>query len=277
MTTHQHKCEQFKRMHSQDNILLLPNAWDAGTAVLMEQLGFPAIGTTSAGIAFANGYPDNEAMEREVMLEAVARIIERVNIPVSVDLESGYGISAAEVGDTVSKIIVAGGSGANIEDYKGKLLPIGEASERILAAKQAISNTGLSFVLNARTDCFLRLKSISVEECLKQTIQRAHAYLEAGADCIFVPGVTDHTIIAKLVKEINAPLNILGAYSGSSAGSLSDLQALGVKRVSIGGSLALLAFAEIKRTLETMKAEGTFEYASKAMTNAEMNNIMDKN
>jgi len=274
--TQQQKCERFKRMHTEENILLLPNAWDAGTAALMESLGFLAIATTSAGIAFANGYPDNETMQREKMLAAVARIIERVDIPVSVDLESGYGNSAADVGDTVSQIIIAGGAGANIEDYKGKLLPIEEATERILAAKQAVDKSGLLFVLNARTDCFLRLKKMSVAECLKQTIERAHAYIAAGADCIFVPGVTDKSMIATLVKEVKVPLNILGAYSGTSAGSLSELSALGVKRVSIGGSLALLAFAEIKKTLETMKGEGTFEYASKALTNAELNHIMDK-
>lgn len=278
LTTQRAKGEAFRSLHRGPELLLLPNAWDAGSAVLMENSGFRAIATTSSGIAFAQGRPDGEKIGRSRMLEVVARIAERVSIPVSADLETGYGAEPEDVAETIREAIAAGAVGANVEDGTADagepLLPLERSVDRLRAARAAADSSGIPFVLNGRTDPYLRLRAAPPEERFAESVRRAHAYREAGADCIFVPGVADAATIGRLVQEIGAPVNVLGAFSGASAPALLELQRLGVRRVTIGGSVALYAWRAVRRALEEMRASGTFSYASEAISNAEMNRLM---
>ncbi len=272
------KAELFAKLHRGPDILMLPNAWDVGSAVIMAQAGFAAIATTSAGIAVACGYADGEIIGRSQMLEVAARIAAKVAVPVTADLETGYGPQPSDVAETIRQAIAAGLVGANIEDGAldagAPLRDIEGASDRIRAARETADAAGIPFVVNARVDCFLKRPKVDRADNFAETVRRAQAYLEAGAGCIFVPGVADEETITALVREIGAPINLLGAFSGTSGLPLSDLQRIGVRRVSLGGSLSLAALGLVRRVCEELRSEGTFSYASKALTNAEMNRLM---
>lgn len=267
----------FKTLHEGPDILILPNAWDVGSAVIMAQAGFPAIATTSSGIAFAQGYPDGERISRDEMLQVVARIARKVSVPVTADLEAGYGPRPEDVAETVRRAIRAGVVGANFEDGTGRasdpLFDLTLGAERIRAAREAADAEGVPFVVNARTDGYLRRRELGKAN-FDDAVRRANAYREAGADCLFVPGVVDAETIGKLVAAIDGPLNILAALSGVPAPPLAELQALGVARVSIGGSLALAALALVRRSAEELLAAGTYSYAGDALANAELNRLM---
>ena len=272
------KAELFAKLHLGPDILMLPNAWDVGSAVIMAQAGFPAIATTSAGVAVACGYADGENIGRDQMLEAVARIADKVSVPVTADLETGYGPHPADVNDTIRQAISIGLVGANIEDSgldaSTPLQEIEGAADRIRAARAAADAADIPFVINARADCYLKRPKLDPSDNFAETVRRAEAYLEAGAGCIFVPGVADAETIAGLVREIDAPINLLGAFSGTAALPLPELQRLGVRRVSLGGSLSLAVLAMVRRVCEEILTEGTFSYAPSALTNAEMNRMM---
>lgn len=243
---------------------VLPNAWDGGSARLLEQAGFPAIATTSAGIAWSLGIPDGNRLDRETMLEHVARIVGAVQIPVTADLEAGYGDSAADVGETVSRTIEIGIVGANIEDAgDGRLFAITAAAERIAAARAAAPRG--SFVLNARTDTYL---SGGRGDPFAETVERATAYLDAGADCIFVPGVSDAVTIGRLADAIPGPLNIVAGLANSIPAP--ELYALGVTRVSLGGSLARASYSLLDRAASELREAGTLDFLDGAMSYAEM-------
>ena len=179
---------------------VLPNAWDAGSARILEQVGFAALATTSAGIAWSRGVPDGGALDRDTMLEDIARIVAAVDVPVTADLEDGYGDTAAEVGRTVALAVEAGAVGANIEDaQQGRLLGIDEAAERIAAARAAAPPG--TFVLNARTDTYF---AGTTGDAFTETVERAVRYVEAGADCVFVPGVVEADTIRRLAAAVPA-------------------------------------------------------------------------
>jgi 2-methylisocitrate lyase-like PEP mutase family enzyme len=181
---------------------VLPNAWDAGSARILEQIGFPAIATTSAGIAWSCGVPDGEALDRDTMLEHVARIVAMVGVPVTADLEAGYGDTPDDVGRTVARAVEIGAVGANLEDAaKSGLFGIDEAVDRIAAARAAAPSG--SFVLNARTDTYF---AATRGDVFAETVQRTERYLEAGADCVFVPGVVEQDTIRRLAAAIPGPL-----------------------------------------------------------------------
>jgi 2-methylisocitrate lyase-like PEP mutase family enzyme len=243
---------------------VLPNAWDAGSARVLEQVGFPAVATTSAGIAWACGLPDGGALDRERMLEQVGRIVAAVNVPVTADLEAGYGQTAQEVGDTVSRAAALGAVGANLEDAgSGDLFGIEDAVERVAAARAA-APTG-TFVLNARTDTYFAGTSGDV---FAETVERAVRYLEAGADCVFVPGVVEEDTIRRLAAAIPGPLNVVAGLA-----NLVDaptLFSLGVKRVSLGGSLARAALSTLERAGRELLDSGTLGFLDGAMSYAEL-------
>ena len=180
---------------------VLPNAWDAGSARVLEQVGFPAIATTSAGIAWACGVPDGAGFGRDRMLEHIGAIVAAVGVPVSADLEDGYGDTPDEVGRTVARAVEVGAVGANIEDAgNGRLYGIDEAVDRVAAARAAAPSG--TFVLNARTDTYF----VGVEgDAFAETVERAHRYLDAGADCIFVPGVAEADTIRRLAERHPRP------------------------------------------------------------------------
>jgi 2-methylisocitrate lyase-like PEP mutase family enzyme len=274
------KAKQFARMHQGPEILILPNAWDVGSALLFARLGFQAIATSSAGIAYSRGILDGERIARDEMLAVVRAIAGAVDLPVTTDLEGGYGREPEAVAETIRLAIKAGAVGANIEDSTkgdtrdtGKLLfDIELATQRYRAAKEAAKSSGISFVLNARVDSFLRLGT--GREVAADSIRRGNAYREAGADCIFVPGVTDRETIALLAREIKAPINIL---TGPGIPSAEELGAMGVRRVSFGASLFRAAYSEAVRVAREMRERGLYTIDPKAMSNKMMNEAFAEN
>ncbi len=271
---------QFARRHREPGIVVLPNAWDVASAIMMAEAGFPAIATTSAGIAFALGYPDGQRISRERMLDHVASIAEAVPVPVSADLEAGYGPHPEDVATTVRQALAVGLAGCNIEDSgigddgRSSLFDIGLACERIRAGAETIRNAGRPFVLNARVDPYLvgfGSESANFDEAVK----RANAYLAAGADCVFVPGPMDAATIGRLVQDIRGPLNVLGARAGvPSTLTVADLERLGVKRVSIGGSLSLAVLGFVQQSLRELAQSGTFAYSQSALRHPAVDALM---
>jgi 2-methylisocitrate lyase-like PEP mutase family enzyme len=243
---------------------VLPNAWDAGSARILEQVGFPAIATTSAGIAWSCGVPDGGALSREQMLQHIGRIVAAVDVPVTADLEAGYGDTAEEVGRTVALAAEIGAVGANLEDVReGSLFPVDEAVDRISAARAAAP--GGTFVLNARTDTYFAGVSGDVFD---QTVERASRYLAAGADCVFVPGVVDEDTIRRLAAAIPGPLNVVAGLANTI--DARTLFSLGVTRVSLGGSLARTALSLLERAGRELLDTGTLGFLDGAIGYADL-------
>ncbi len=278
MSNQVEKGAAFARMHARESgIIVLPNAWDVGSAVMIAEAGFPAIATTSSGIAFAHGFPDGGYLGRDRMLRSVAAMTAAVAIPVTADLEFGYGLTPEDVGLTVLGALTAGAVGCNIEDsVGGKLLDIDLASDRIRAGAEAARSSKIPFVLNARVDAYL-LDPGSPAKSFSETVKRANAYRAAGADCLFVLGPMDKETITNLVREIDAPLNVLGARGGiTTTLGIPELERLGVKRVTLGGSLATASFGLLKGALKELRERGTCSYTSAALTHSEVNELMKK-
>ncbi len=247
---------------------VLPNAWDAGSARILEQVGFPAVATTSAGIAWSCGIPDGEELDRDTMLDHVGRIAAAVSVPVTADLEAGYGDTADEVARTVAMAVELGVVGGNLEDAgPDGLFGIDVAVERLAAARAAAPRG--TFVLNARTDTyFTHARSTDGGDPFAETIERATRYLEAGADCIFVPGVVDEDTIHRLATAIPGPLNIVAGLA-----NLIDaptLFSLGVARVSLGGSIARAALTLVERAGRELLESGTLGFLDGAMPYADL-------
>lgn len=243
---------------------VLPNAWDAGSARILEQVGFPAIATTSAGIAWSCGVPDGSILDRDTMLEHVERIVTAVGVPVTADLEAGYGDTPDDVGHTVGLAVDIGAVGANLEDAgKNGLFGIDDAADRIRAARAA-APTG-TFVLNARIDTYFAGTSGDVFD---ETVRRAERYLEAGADCVFVPGVVEGDTIRRLATAIPAPLNVVAGLANTI--DAPTLFSLGVKRVSLGGSLARAVLSMLERAGRELHDSGTLGFLDGAIGYAEL-------
>jgi 2-methylisocitrate lyase-like PEP mutase family enzyme len=258
----------FMRMH-QGPGFVLPNAWGAASAKVLAHAGFGAIATTSAGIAFATGRPDG-TMARDDMLDRVAAIVDAVDCPVSADLEAGYGDTPGKVAETIGLAVEIGVVGANLEDSDPRsreLFDIGEATERLAAAHDAVP--AAAFVLNARIDTYLSSSTGSDSDRFSETIRRAEAYVDAGADCIFVPGVGDHGTIARLAGDIAAPLNIVVGL-GQLEADAATLFSLGVTRITTGGSLARAALGYVARAAEVMGHAGRFDFISDAIPHGEL-------
>jgi 2-methylisocitrate lyase-like PEP mutase family enzyme len=243
---------------------VLPNAWDAGSARVLEQVGFPAIATTSAGVAWSCGVPDGGALDRDTMLEHVARIVAAVGVPVTADLEAGYGDTAGDVGRTVAQVVELGAVGANLEDaVNGGLFGIDEAVDRIAAARAAAPSG--TFVLNARTDTYFAGPRGDV---FAETVERALRYVEAGADCVFVPGVAEADTIRRLAAAIPGPLNVVAGLANTI--DAPTLFVLGVKRVSLGSSLARAALSMVERAGQELHDSGTLGFLDGAISYADL-------
>jgi 2-methylisocitrate lyase-like PEP mutase family enzyme len=243
---------------------VLPNAWDAGSARILEQVGFAAIATTSAGIAWSCGVPDGAALDRDAMLEHVARIVAAVGVPVTADLEAGYGDTPDEVGRTVAQAVEVGAVGANLEDAgESGLFGIDEAVDRIAAARAAAPSG--TFVLNARTDTYF---AGTREDVFAETVQRAVRYLEAGADCVFVPGVVEQDTIRRLATAIPGPLNVVAGLANTI--DAPTLFSLGVQRVSLGGSLARATLSLLERAGRELQDSGTLGFLDGAIGYADL-------
>jgi len=237
---------------------VLPNVWDTASARIIEQAGFRAIATTSSGVAAALGYRDGQHMSREMMIEAIARITRVVECPVTADIEAGYGNSIEEVLQTVKAVIMTGAVGINIEDspkqQEKALVDIAYQVELIKALRELATSMDVPFVINARVDVFL-LAIGEPESRFEHAVQRANAYLQAGADCIYPIGLLDRTLIADLVKAINGPINMLGGPPGP---SLPELAQLGVARVSLAGGLIRSALGHIRAIAQELLESGTY-------------------
>jgi 2-methylisocitrate lyase-like PEP mutase family enzyme len=270
------QAEGFSRRHRSGDVIVLPNAWDPGSAALMVAAGFPVIATTSAGIAYACGCGDGERLGRAGMLERVAAIVTRSSVPVTADLEAGYGPAPEDVAETVSQAIGIGLVGGNIEDSDprtGDLFDLDLSVARIRAGRAAADRLGIEFALNARTDPYLVRRGDAATN-FADAVHRANAYLAAGATCAFVPGPGDRPTVERLVAAIDGPLNVLGAFAGRPSMSLDELRRLGVRRVSIGGSLMLSVLTHVRQTLAGIREHGDFSYAVTAITNREMDTVM---
>lgn len=268
------KTEAFRRMHHGPEALVLVNAWDVASARIVEECGFPAIATTSAGIAFAHGFPDGQAIDPSLMMNAVAEIALAVSVPVTADAEAGYGADPQSAAQTAHEVLTAGAVGMNFEDATGKpKAPLAELSlqvERIHAIRGVATEAGIPFVLNARTDVYL-LQVGDPATRYGETVKRLTAYRDAGADCVFAPGIRDAQTIGRLVKDIGCPLNVL-AVPG--APSISELSALGVKRVSLGSGPMRAAIGQLRKLGEEVKNRGTYTHMEDAPSHAEMNKLM---
>jgi 2-methylisocitrate lyase-like PEP mutase family enzyme len=243
---------------------VLPNAWDAGSARVLEQVGFPAIATTSAGIAWSCGVADGGTMTRDAMLERVAAIVDAVDVPVTADLEAGYGDDATQVAQTIARAVELGAAGANIEDAEGgRLFPVDAAVGRVAAARAA-APIG-TFVLNARTDTYL---TNPTGEPFDDTVERAARYLDAGADCIFVPGVVELDTIRRLAAAIPGPFNVVAGLANTI--DAPTLVAAGVRRISLGGSLARAALTTLERAARELAESGTLAFLDDAMSYADV-------
>ena len=256
------RAEQFCRLHSGTELLVLPNAWDAASARIYEQAGFQAIATTSSGVAAALGYADGEHISREMLVETVARITRVITCPLTVDIEAGYGKSIDEVLQTVQMFIAAGAVGINIEDStKGPepaLKDITFQVDLIRAIRELASSMDIPLVINARTDVFL-LKAGDSSEQFERSVQRANAYRIAGADCLFPILARDANTIRNLVKAIDGPVNIL---AGPWTPSIAELAQLGVARVSFGGGLMSAVLGYLRRVVQELRTSGTYTYAA---------------
>jgi 2-methylisocitrate lyase-like PEP mutase family enzyme len=237
---------------------------------MLEAAGFPAVGTTSAGIAFCLGLPDYEGvLTRDAALEESCRIASAVTVPVNVDAENGYGHEPEEVAETIRRVAETSAVGANIEDFSAsnrrELYERDHSAERIKAARVSADSLGFRFTLTARADCYL----VDHPSPFEESVIRANAYREAGADCLFVPGVKDADTIAALVKEIDGPVNAVMGLVGNPL-AVAQLEDLGVKRVSIGGSLARATFGLIRRAADELRQYGTFEFAGEQIPDDEL-------
>ena len=237
-------------------MLVLPNAWDAGSARIFVEAGFKALATTSAGIAFSLGYPDGERISRDEMLAAVSRITRRIDVPITADMEAGYGMAPQAVAETVRRVIDAGAVGMNLEDRmeEKRLIDFPLAVERVGAARAAADAASIPFVLNARTDAF-GAPELPPEQRLEEAVRRGNAFRAAGADSVFVPFAGDHGTIEQLVRLIHAPLNILGTPN---APSLKEMAALGVRRVTFGSAPMRATLGLIRRMAREWKEKGTY-------------------
>lgn len=253
------QAELLRSLHLEGPPLALANAWDVASALVVEATGAPAVATTSAGVAWSLGIPDGNVVPRQVAVSLVTRIAAAVSVPVSADIEGGFAADAAGVGDTVTEVIRAGAVGINLEDVAptdaGQLRAVDDQCARIAAARTAGTSSSVPLFINARVDTFLRGIG-DPDDRRSDVAHRAAAYLEAGADGIFVPGVVDPETVEWLVRAIPAPINIL---AGPGAPTVPELAALGVRRVSLGSSVAAAAYAVAERAARDLAAGGGYD------------------
>ena len=268
------KAIQFRQLHRGPGVLILPNAWDVVSARIFEDAGFPAIATTSAGIAFSLGHPDGERIPREEMMARIGRITRAVHVPVSADVESGYGPTAEDAAKTTRELIQMGVIGMNLEDASGRrdqpLSSLELAVEKIKAAREAAVKLQAQIVINARTDIYL-LTGGNPDADYSEALRRLLAFRDAGADCVFAPGLKDADTIGRLAKAVECPLNIL-AVTGTP--SIAELANLGVARVSVGSGPMRATLGLLRRLAEELRTMGTYGAMDGAVPYADVNKLL---
>jgi 2-methylisocitrate lyase-like PEP mutase family enzyme len=271
------KASKLLALHHGQRILVLPNAWDVASARIFEDAGFPALATTSSGIANSLGYPDGQRISRSEMLEVVERIAHAVSVPVTADMEAGYGATIEAMVETARGVVAAGAVGLNLEDAvgegSGKLFEIPGQKEKISAIIAVGTKMGVPLVVNARTDVYL--ESIGApSERFDMAVERLNAYRDAGAASLFAPGVTDRETIGLLAHAIHGPLNIL-ATKGTPP--VRELEKLGVARVTVGGGPMRATMGLVSRIAKQLRDQGTFDLMLEfLMPYAEANRLMEK-
>jgi 2-methylisocitrate lyase-like PEP mutase family enzyme len=271
-------------LHHASTPIVLINAWDAGSAAMIEHCGLPAVASSSAACANALGFPDGQHLPWQQMLEVVNRIAEAVSVPVTADIESGFAANPQQLETSISQIIQAGAVGVNLEDAqpgheaRGPLFPLAEQITRIRATRSAAEKEGIHLIINARTDAYWQA-GVSPEEALRGTLERGKAYMDAGADCIFVPGLRNPDHIKTLIDHLrpvnpHAPVNIL---AGPDVPSIPELTKLGVKRVSYGSGPHRAAMGLLRRIADEARSTGTFRaLVDGAVPYAEINGLFRK-
>jgi 2-methylisocitrate lyase-like PEP mutase family enzyme len=249
--------ETLRALH--DRTLVLPNAWDAASAAVIEQAGAPAIATTSGGMAWSAGRPDGQGLTREEMAELVRRVVAVTSVPVTADIEGGYGPSAGDVAATVRAVIEAGAVGINLEDSRAPGGPLFDApaqAERVRAARAAAAGAGLPRLwINVRTDVYL-FGIGQPEGRLDDVLSRARAYAGAGADSVFVPGLIDLDVLRTLVQQSPLPVNVM-VWPGAPA--VAELESAGVRRISVGTAIAQAAYGIAHSAAVEMLTKGTYD------------------
>jgi len=268
------KAMAFRAMHHGPRILVLPNAWDVASARVFEEAGFGALATTSAGVAFSLGYPDGQKISRAEMLARVARIARAVKVPVTADVEAGYGTRPEDAAETAKGAIAAGAVGMNLEDAtEDRAHPLVDLSlqlEKIRAAREAALKTGVLMVVNGRTDIYWAQVG-AVETRYDETVRRLAAYRDAGADSVFVPGLRDAESIARMVQDLKCPLNIL---AGPGSPPVPELEKLGVARVSIGSAAMRATLGLVQRIAQELKTSGRYAELEGGIAYADANRML---
>jgi 2-methylisocitrate lyase-like PEP mutase family enzyme len=276
MTDREHQQRQatiLRALHSGPEILLLPNVWDVASGRLIEDSGSKAIATSSAGIAFSLGYPDGQKISRQEMLASIARIVRAVKVPLSADVEAGYGDKPEDAALTARAVVEAGAVGMNLEDASGAperpLVDLALRLEKIQAVRETARELNVPLVLNARTDVYL-LQVGGADQRYDQALHRLKAFRDAGADCGFLPGLRDPETIRRMVADLGSPLNIL---AGPGSPSVPELRQLGVARVSLGSGPMRAAMGVLHRIADELKSTGTYAAMEAAPSHAEMNRL----
>ncbi len=271
MWTQTEKGHAFRALHHRDRAFIIPNPWDIGTARLLALLGFGALATTSAGYAFSVGQPDN-TVDRQQMMAHLAAIASATDLPVSADLENGFGDDPEIAAETIRLAAAAGVVGGSIEDSTQQpnrpIYEVDHAVERIRAAAEAARSLSFPFTLTARCENYLVGRPD-----LEDTIKRLQAYQMAGADVLYAPGVTSAGDIAAIVSSVDRPVNVVMGLQGVQL-SLAELSALGVKRVSVGSALSRAALGAFLRAAREMKELGTFSFAQEAVSYREISDLL---
>ncbi len=273
------KAERLLELHHAATPVILINAWDAASAAMIAHCGLPAIASSSAACANALGFPDGQHIPWTQMLEAVSRIVQAVNVPVTADIESGFAANAQQLEASITQIMEAGAVGVNLEDVqpgqdsRGPLFPLAEQLERIKAARRAAEAKKIHLVINARTDAYWQA-GVSPDEALRNTLERGKAYMNAGADCIFVPGLRNPDHIRQVIEHWQSPVNIL---AGPEVPSIPELTRLGVKRISYGSGPHRAAMGLLRRIADEANSTGTFNaLVDGAVPYAEINGLFRK-
>ncbi len=273
--TQKERAVHFREMHYGASPLVLPNAWDAASACILEQAGFQAVATTSSGVAASLGHPDGQHISRDMLIAVVAHVTRVVTCPVSVDLEAGYGETVAKVLETVRAIVATGAVGINIEDSTKQqvksLVDVSFQVELLKSIREMASSMDMPLVINARTDVFL-LPAGEPDQRFEEAVQRLNMYWQAGADCLFPIGVSDAATIAKLVRAVNGPINVVAS---STAPSIAELTGLGVARISFASGLMRATLAHLRRIARELLEYGTSTSMSEVLSGAEFRKLFE--
>jgi len=275
--TQQAKALLFYELHHNGRMLVLPNIWDPLGALLLESIGYPAIATASAAIAYTNGYEDGEQMPFDSVLERLNRITHCVNLPVTADIESGYATTNSRLRENIKSLIDTGIVGINLEDsdkQSGSMIPINIQSERINLVREVANETGIRLFINARTDVYINGTDFDDNGKLSETIKRAKAFMDAGADCIFPIAVKQIDHIKELTSNLAGPINIL-AIPG--VPDLKVLNELGIARVSLGPGFLKIAIRALKNVAESLRSfEGMDEITRNEISSDYLRNLVSK-